>query len=156
LNGCDADAVSENVEWEQLMLKPMKSNPLRHAVGLALFASLCTFAADPKKLDLTKLPPPSDLKGLTYAKDIKPILEKACFECHGPAKQKGKLRVDSLADALKGGEAGKVIQAGKSASSVLVHAVARLDPDLAMPPKGDPLTKEQISQIRAWIDQGAK
>ena len=134
----------------------MNANPVCLVTCCLFFVSLCAFAADPKKLDLSKLPPPSDLKGLTYAKDIKPILQKVCFECHGPEKQKGKLRLDSLEAALKGGEVGKVIQAGKSASSVLVHAVARLDPDLAMPPKGDPLTKDQISQIRAWIDQGAK
>ena len=67
--------------------------------GLALVLS-ATAAA--KK----ELPPASKKAGVTFDKDIKPIFEKACFECHGDKKQKGKLRLDSLAAALKGGENG--------------------------------------------------
>jgi len=67
-------------------------------------------------------------------------------------------RLDSLAAALKGGENGPDVVPGQSAKSPLVHNVARLIEDDAMPPegKGDPLTKDQIGLIRAWIDQGAK
>ena len=110
------------------------------------------------KVDTSKLPPASTKTGVTYAADIKPIFEKSCFKCHGAEKQKGKLRLDSLEATLKGGGEGKLFETGKSAESPLVHAVARLDEDLAMPPadKGEPLTKEQIGLIRAWIDQGAK
>src|SRR6188472_1264798 len=107
-------------------------------------------------IDLTKLPPVSTKKDLTYAKDIKAIFEKSCFKCHGSEKQKGKLRLDSLEAVKKGGEDGEVIVVGKSEKSSLVHAIAALDPDMTMPPegKGDPLTKEQVGLIRAWIDQG--
>lgn len=123
-----------------------------------LTAGAIAWAAEGPKVDLSKLPPPADKKGVTYAKDIKPILEKSCFGCHGPEKQKGKLRFDSLEASLKGSENGKVIEPGKSEKSRVVISVARLDLDSAMPPEGkaDPLTKEQISLIRAWIDQGAK
>ncbi len=112
-------------------------------------------------VDLSKLPPASDKKDLTYAKDIKPIFEKQCFSCHGPEKQKGKLRLDSLEAALKGGDEGEGIIKGKSAESQLVQAIARLDEDLAMPPEKkdgtiDAVSKENIGLIRAWIDQGAK
>jgi uncharacterized membrane protein len=118
------------------------------ALGLALA----------KDVDVSKLPPPLVKQDVTYAKDVKTVLEKSCVKCHGAEKAKGKLRFDSLSAALKGGESGKVIQPGNSAKSRLVHAIARLDPDEAMPPadKGDPLTKEQVGLIRAWIDQGAK
>lgn len=110
------------------------------------------------KVDTSKLPPASTKTGVTYAADIKPLFEKSCFKCHGAEKQKGKLRLDSLEATLKGGEDGKILEPGKSADSQLVHAVARLDEDEAMPPadKGKPLTKEEVGLIRAWIDQGAK
>jgi mono/diheme cytochrome c family protein len=109
-------------------------------------------------VDVSKLPPPADRKDVTFAKDIQPLFEKACAKCHGPEKQKGRLRLDSLSAALKGGENGKCVEPGESAKSPLVHAVARLNEDEAMPPggKGEPLTKEQVGLIRAWIDQGAK
>ncbi|GDY22334.1 hypothetical protein LBMAG56_36810 [Verrucomicrobiota bacterium] len=115
-------------------------------------------AAAAGKPDLSKIPPASTKKGVTYDKDIKAIFDASCFKCHGAEKQKGKLRLDSLAAALKGGENGKSILPGKSAESPLVQSVARLVEDDAMPPadKGKPLTKEQIGLIRAWIDQGAK
>ncbi len=120
-----------------------------------LVAAAAVQAAD---VDVSKLPPASIKTGLTYAKDIKPIFEKTCFKCHGSEKQKGKLRLDSLGAALKGGEDGPDIVASNSAKSKLVHAVARLNEDEAMPPadKGKPLSKDEVGLIRAWIDQGAK
>lgn len=115
-----------------------------------------------KEVDISKLPPPSDRKDVTYQADIKPILEKSCVKCHGPQKPKAKLRLDSLEGVLKGGEDGKVIVPGNSAKSMLVINVAHAgDEDDWMPPPHNkmhvaPLTKEEIGLIRAWIDQGAK
>jgi len=125
------------------------------AVAASAVMALTVNAAE---VDVSKLPPAAARQGVTYDKDIKPIFEKSCVKCHGTEKQKGKLRLDSLAAALKGGENGKCIVSGDSAKSTLVHSIARLDPESAMPPedKGDPLTKEQVGLIRAWIDQGAK
>ena len=136
----------------------MKYLTLNTTIVSAIAVSVLTASAADKKVDTSKLPPASDKKGVTYQDDIKPIFQKTCFKCHGQEKQKGKLRLDSLEAALKGGEEGKILTPGKSAESGIVLAVARLDEDTAMPPaeKGDPLTKEQIGLIRAWIDQGAK
>jgi hypothetical protein len=133
-------------------MKPLKIS----VTSLLLLAGALAWAAD---VDVSKLPPPAGKTGLTYAQDVKPILEPVCFKCHGAEKQKGKLRLDSLAAALKGGGEGKVIQPGNGAKSVLVHNVARIGhADTWMPPtdKGKPLTKEQVGLIRGWIDQGAK
>lgn len=101
------------------------------------------------------LPPPANKEGVTYQKDIRPIFEKNCFKCHGPEKQKAKLRLDSHESASKN----KFVKSGKSAESKLVLAVARVGKEEEhMPPKGkgEPLSKEQVALIRAWIDQGAK
>ena len=119
-------------------------------------------AALAKDVDVSKLPPPSDRTGVTYEQDIKPILDHSCVKCHSGEKPKGKLHLDSLAGALKGGTDGKVIQPGNSAKSMLVINVTHLgDEDDWMPPPGNKmkipaLTREQIGLIRAWIDQGAK
>ncbi|MFA6543585.1 MAG: c-type cytochrome domain-containing protein [Limisphaerales bacterium] len=129
----------------------------RITIAIALCASLALVlpASAAAKKDI---PPASKKTGLTFDKDIKPIFEKSCVECHGEKKQKGKLRLDTLANALKASENGKSITPGKGADSALVKAVARLVEDDAMPPegKGKPLTNDQIGIIRAWIDQGAK
>jgi mono/diheme cytochrome c family protein len=134
-------------------------------LGAAFLAALLSVNAaegGKKKVDTSKLPPPSDKTGVTYAADIQPIFESSCVKCHGAEKPKGKLRLDSLEGALKGGVDGKVIEPGKSAESMLVHNIAHIgDEDDYMPPPNNkakipPLTKEQIGLIRAWIDQGAK
>jgi mono/diheme cytochrome c family protein len=138
---------------------------LKQLIPVAAVAALVLAAnAEGKKtkVDISKLPPPADKPGVTYARDIKPIFDKSCVKCHGPEKPKARLRLDSLEGVLKGGEDGKVIVPGKSAESLLVHNVARLgDEDYWMPPPNNkakipPLTAQEIGLIRAWIDQGAK
>ncbi len=118
-------------------------------------APLALLGAD---VDVSKLPAAATTPGVTFEKDIKPLFEKACVKCHGAEKQKGKYRLDTLEAALKAGENGDAILKGDSAKSPLVHSIARLDPDAAMPPdgKGDPFTPAQVALVRAWIDQGAK
>jgi hypothetical protein len=88
--------------------------------------------------DLSKLPPPSDRKGVTYEKDIRPILENSCFRCHGDQRPRGGLRLNSLEALLKGSEDGPVVKPGSSKDSPLVIAVAQIDEDTAMPPKRRP------------------
>lgn len=126
--------------------------------ALLTVASVAAIASVQSKVDPSKLPPAAKTEGVTYAKDIKPIFDKSCIKCHGEEKQKAKLRLDSLEWTLKGADGEDVVKKGKSAESHLVHSVARVDEDEAMPPegKGDPLTKDQVGLIRAWIDQGAK
>ena len=106
--------------------------------------------------DGQKLPQPSR-RPVDFARDIKPIFEKNCISCHGSDKQKGGLRLDLKAAAFKGGdEYAPVFVPGKSVDSPLIHFVSGLVPDMQMPPKGDPLTVEQIGLLRAWVDQGAE
>ena len=91
-----------------------------------------------------------------FAKSIQPILEKRCIECHGDKKQKAELRLDSKDAALKGSEDGKVIIVGKPDESALIKRISLPEGhDDIMPPKGDPLTKEQINLIKKWITEGA-
>src|SRR6059058_1675586 len=119
----------------------MKKTSALLLLGIVI-AQWSLLAADKKvdlnKLDLSKLPPPVDKKGVTYAKDIRPLFEASCFRCHGEEKQKGELRLDSLEAVLKGGEDGKVIVPGASKKSLLVIAAARIDDETAMPPKPKP------------------
>jgi hypothetical protein len=70
-----------------------------------------------------------------YLHDIKPVLAKHCYSCHGAAKQKGGLRLDTAALALKGGNSGPVILPGKAANSLIVHALMGKNDDKLMPPR---------------------
>ena len=91
-----------------------------------------------------------------FEQEVRPIFEKRCFECHGPDKQKGGLRLDLKSSALEGGESGEpAVVPGKSAESQLIKFVTSKDPDDAMPPKGERLGAEQVAALKHWIDMGA-
>jgi mono/diheme cytochrome c family protein len=143
------------------MMKRLVAICVTAAVSLA-FIQVQGAEKDKVQIDPKKLPAAASKPDVTYNADIKPIFEKSCVKCHGAEKPKGKLRLDSLDGALKGGEDGKVVTPGKSTESMLILNIAHLgDPDDYMPPPKNkagigPLTKEEIGLIRAWIDQGAK
>ena len=91
-----------------------------------------------------------------FQRDVWPILASRCIQCHGPAKQKSSLRVDSLAAILKGGDNGAAIVAGDPANSYLLELVSGTEGDLRMPPEGERLSSAQINTLRRWITEGAK
>src|SRR5687767_7849089 len=126
---------------------------MKHRAGILIGALMAAgvMAAD---IDTSKLPP-SVTRPVDYAKDVQPLLAESCYGCHGPKRQEAGLRLDLKEDALKGSESGPVIVPGKSAESVIVHAVSRLG-ELKMPKKGEPLSVEQVGILRAWIDGDAQ
>ncbi len=91
-----------------------------------------------------------------FEKDIRPILEENCLDCHGPDKQKSEFRVDQRPVMLRGGDSGlAAVVPGDAAGSFLIEAVKGTDPDAKMPPKGDPLSAPQIALLEEWIQEGA-
>ena len=46
---------------------------------------------------------PQSAKKVDFVRDIRPVLESRCYECHGQAKQRGGLRLDTAAGIKKGG-----------------------------------------------------
>ena len=95
-----------------------------------------------------------------FNEQIRPILSKHCIACHGPDEEdrQADLRLDTFAGATAdlGGYAAVI--PGNSSTSELIQRVAAEDEDLLMPPAehADPLSEEEITLLRAWIDQGAK
>lgn len=94
-----------------------------------------------------------------FERDIKPILQKHCVQCHGPEKQKGKLRLDTKEAFLKGGDNGPVVTPGNPEKSDLFHRITLAEShDDVMPPAGkaDHLTPAQIALVKQWIADGAR
>jgi len=123
----------------------------RYAWAATLFfcATVSASAASPNPAA------PADSK-VDFVRDIQPIFVKRCSECHGPDKQKGRLRLDLKAEALRGGDSGTpLLVPGKSSESEIIRRVTTEDSDDVMPAKGERLTRDQIQRLRVWIDQGA-
>jgi mono/diheme cytochrome c family protein len=93
-----------------------------------------------------------------FVRDIGPILQEACVQCHGPDKQKGKFRLDTKESFLRGGEAGPAITpAHPDKSDLFRRVILAEDDEDVMPPKGkgDRLTAAQIDLVKRWISEGA-
>ncbi len=86
-----------------------------------------------------------------FVRIIEPLLKAKCVACHGPDKQEGGLRLESLQAALKGGESGPVLVPGDAAGSLLVKAVRFDDPDLQMPPR-DRLAAKEVEALTQWVN----
>ena len=90
---------------------------------------------------------------LTFEKDIRPILKAHCFDCHGEGeKLKGGLDLRLRRLMLQGGDDGPVIVPGKPEKSALFKAIDSGE----MPKREKKLTRDQVAQIKKWIDSGAK
>ena len=87
--------------------------------------------------------------------EVRPILSRACFECHGPDEQarEADLRLDTEDGLLAEG----VVAVGASDSSELIRRITHHNPRRLMPPPEarHRLSAEEIDTIRRWIDQGA-
>jgi hypothetical protein len=90
-----------------------------------------------------------------FAREVRPILARFCFKCHGPDEKtrKGGLRLDV---PVKAGD--MVLAPGHADKSELVARVESKDKDTAMPPASTKaeLTGVQKSVLRRWIASGAK
>ncbi len=89
-----------------------------------------------------------------FTQRIAPILEKNCLRCHGNARQKGHLKLNSREAMLQGGGRGPAIVVGDPEHSILVTSVRYADEDLQMPPDNR-LSEAQIADLVAWIAKGA-
>lgn len=120
--------------------------PLKQLLGGAAGkkSSGALLAKDPRQLPV-------------FAGIIAPLLEQKCVSCHGAAKSKGGLRLDSFAAALKGGADGGVIKPGNAnGSPLLQRALLPAEAEEHMPPTGKPqLTADEIVVLKWWIESGA-
>jgi len=89
---------------------------------------------------------------LTFERHIRPILKAHCFHCHGgEGETSGGLDLRLQRFMVGGGDSGAAVLPGDAVNSYLYERVASGE----MPPKGEPLTAEQVKTIADWINQGA-
>ncbi|MEI7650913.1 MAG: c-type cytochrome domain-containing protein [Verrucomicrobiota bacterium] len=120
---------------------------------LPLFLTSLAVAAPiaPKKAEPQK--PLTAAQKADFTKVIQPIFDAHCISCHGPKKEKGKLRLDTLEATLKGGKNPTFVM-GKADSSMLLARVflERTAGDV-MPPKAEkPMTEKEKEAIYAFVE----
>ena len=88
-----------------------------------------------------------------YAKVIQPIFEAHCVSCHGPKKEKGKLRLDTLEATLKGGKNPTFVIGKPNSSMLLARVFLERNAGDVMPPKDEnPLTEKQKEALYAFVE----
>lgn len=92
-----------------------------------------------------------------YPGVVQPLLQARCYSCHGPEKQKGKLRLDQQNFILKGGKDGVALVPGKAEESEMIRRILLpASNEKHMPPKEKPqLTTQEIALLHWWINTGA-
>lgn len=90
-----------------------------------------------------------------FEKQVRPLLVKRCYQCHGESKAGGGLRLDHRAGWQKGGESGPAVVPGKPEASLLIQAINYKS--LEMPPKkaGGKLSENEIAVLTKWVKLGA-
>ena len=97
---------------------------------------------------------------VSFGRDVRPILAKHCFACHGPdpdARESG-LRLDLRSSAVKDRDGYQAVSPGDANASELIDRIASDDADLRMPPADSKpaLSAAEIGTLRSWINAGAK
>ncbi len=89
-----------------------------------------------------------------FSHEIRPIMERTCWNCHGDAIQSSGLNLSTREAALEGGNRGPAIVPGNAEGSRLFRQIAGLEgPSM---PLGVPLSDEEIEKVRTWINDGAE
>lgn len=88
---------------------------------------------------------------------VSQVMQAKCVSCHGPAKQKGGLRLDDPEYILKGGKNGRVISPGAvDQSEIFKRIMLPPDDEFHMPPEEKPqLSRQDRILIEWWISNGA-
>jgi mono/diheme cytochrome c family protein len=95
---------------------------------------------------------------VSFAAEVAPLLVDHCSGCHiGAMQNRGGLRMDSVAQLMRGGDSGPMITPGRGASSLLIKKLRGTAAEGARMPAGGrpPLSEESIELISTWIDEGA-
>ena len=116
------------------------------------------FQPESPQLTAVELAAVSEIELGFYRTKIQPIFKERCYECHGPEKQKGDLRLDRKAGALGKGESGEmaILPGEATKSEVIRRIMLPQEHDDAMPQKGKMLTDAEILLLVRWINDGAR
>lgn len=99
--------------------------------------------------------PASADEGVEYfEKHVRPVLAEHCYECHSVERQRGGLRLDSLAAILEGGDSGTAMVRGEPDRSRLIEGIRYKDVNFQMPPRYR-LEDEDIAALEKWVQMGA-
>jgi hypothetical protein len=97
------------------------------------------------------LPPHTPSATVSFSKDVLPILQDKCVNCHGGEKTSKGLDLKTFTSLMAGSQNGAMIVPGDPSNSKLIQSVV----SGKMPKRGSPLPADQIQLIMDWVTSGA-
>ena len=98
--------------------------------------------------------------GVSYKKDVQPILSKNCSECHSPGGkglEASGLDTTSYEALMKGGKFGQLVKPGDALASALNMLVeGRAHSSIQMPHGREKLPDKDVETLKVWVNEGAK
>lgn len=99
-------------------------------------------------------------ESVSFNRDIRPILSKTCFACHGPDEgtREAELRLDTHSGATAARDGRRAVVPGRPSESELVARIESDDPDVVMPPADSEheLSVDEKTLLRRWISEGGE
>ncbi len=125
------------------MLSVQRLCRLRHMLPLGCWTFLTLFSA-------------SAQTPVSFRREIAPLLQRRCANCHNEENPKGGYRVDTFGHTRTAGDSGSApLAPGKPADSLLHRLLITSDKDERMPQKADALPADELALVERWITQGA-
>jgi WD40 repeat protein len=125
---------------------------------LVLAALLAAFGLSPLAANEPPGQKPKEPSVVSYARDVRPILQQNCQGCHQPARAQGGYVMTTFADLLKPGNSMEpsVVVGQPDKSSIFTQITPQNGKPPVMPKNKKPLLDHEVALIKKWILQGAK
>lgn len=96
-------------------------------------------------------------ESIVFEDVVRPILQAKCESCHNDQKSKGALKMNSIANLLRGGKSGALWKSGDALNSHLIQRIKLpINTKEHMPPLGkSQLTPNEITILSLWVKDGA-
>ena len=140
------------MNWLQILFQPSgKSRLISGVSSLSIFVLLaCAMPTWVQAANKNKIPA-EHIE--FFEKEIRPVLIKRCYACHGSKKQEASLRLDSHAWMMKGSDSGVAVIPGDPVKSRIIQVIQYHNDDSQMPPDGK-MPPNEIAALTRWVKMG--
>jgi uncharacterized membrane protein len=136
---------------ENTMINQTRKYILLLIVASALVLAACGGGTAPAASNVNATQGPAGAN-VSFAKDIMPLLQSRCVNCHGGQQTSRGLNMTSYDSLMAGSQNGPILTAGDATNSLIVQFVTA-----GRMPKGGPrLTPSEVQLLTDWINAGAK